>query len=98
MPCLVALFALISPRLAIFLLWLFTDRMTLAFTSGMAGILRLPVPAVDDPCLDDLLRPTVRRFRFRLLRGSLRIRARHLVVREQQEPQPQLVHAGSSHP
>ena len=38
MPCLVALFALISPRLAIFLLWLFTDRMTLAFTSGWLGI------------------------------------------------------------
>jgi hypothetical protein len=37
-PCLVALFALISPRLAIFLLWLFTDRMTLAFTSGWLGI------------------------------------------------------------
>jgi hypothetical protein len=36
-PCLVALFALISPRLAIFLLWLFTDRMTLAFTSGWLG-------------------------------------------------------------
>ena len=25
------------PRLAIFLLWLFTDRMTLAFTSGWLG-------------------------------------------------------------
>lgn len=39
MPCLVALFALISPRLAIALLWLFTDRMTLAFTSGWIGII-----------------------------------------------------------
>lgn len=39
MPCLIALFALISPRLAIFLLWLFTDRMTIAFQSGWLGFL-----------------------------------------------------------
>lgn len=38
MPCLIALFALISPRLAIFLLWIFSDRMTIAFTSGWIGI------------------------------------------------------------
>ncbi len=37
MPCIVALFALISPRLAIALLWLFTDRMAIAFTSGWIG-------------------------------------------------------------
>lgn len=39
MPCLVALFALISPRLAIFLLYLFTDRMTIAFQSGWIGLI-----------------------------------------------------------
>lgn len=39
MPCLVALFALISPRLAIFLLWAFTERMTIAFTSGWVAII-----------------------------------------------------------
>ncbi len=38
MPCLIALFALISPRLAIALLFLFTERMTIAFTSGWLGI------------------------------------------------------------
>jgi hypothetical protein len=38
-PCFVALFALISPRLAIFLLWIFSDRLTIAFTSGWVGIL-----------------------------------------------------------
>lgn len=38
MPCLVALFALISPRLAIALIFLFTERMTIAFTSGWMGI------------------------------------------------------------
>ena len=39
MPCLVALFALISPRLALFLIYLFTDRMTIAFTSGWVGLI-----------------------------------------------------------
>lgn len=39
MPCLVALFALVSPRLAIILLWLFSDRMTIAFTSGWVAII-----------------------------------------------------------
>ena len=45
MGCLVALLALLSPRLAIFFLWLFSDRMRLAFTSGLlavAGFLLLP--------------------------------------------------------
>lgn len=39
MPCLVALFALISPRLAIILIYLFTDRMTIAFNSGWVGLI-----------------------------------------------------------
>lgn len=39
MPCLVALIAMISPRLAIVLLWLFTDRNTVAFESGWIAIL-----------------------------------------------------------
>ncbi len=45
MPCLVACFALISPRLAIVLLWLFTDRMTIAFDSfwiWLVGLVFLP--------------------------------------------------------
>lgn len=45
MPCLIALLALISPRLAIFLLYLFSDKPSLAFESGwlaIAGFLLLP--------------------------------------------------------
>jgi hypothetical protein len=37
--CLVALVALFSPRFAIFLLWAFTNRMTVAFDSGWVGFL-----------------------------------------------------------
>jgi len=43
--CLLALFAAISPRLAIFAAWLFTDRLSQAFSSfwiGFAGFLFLP--------------------------------------------------------
>ena len=43
--CLVALAAFISPRLAIFLIWLFTDRMSIAFDSfwwGFLGFIFLP--------------------------------------------------------
>ena len=39
MGCLVALLAAISPRLVIFLLWIFTDRLTIAFHSGWEGII-----------------------------------------------------------
>lgn len=39
MGCLLALLAAISPRLVIFLLWVFTDRLTLAFRSGWEGVL-----------------------------------------------------------
>jgi hypothetical protein len=39
MGCLLALFALISPRFALALLYLFSDRLTLAFHSGWEGIL-----------------------------------------------------------
>ncbi len=45
MPCLLACAAMLSPRLAIVLLWLFTDKNTLAFDSGwlaIAGFLFLP--------------------------------------------------------
>ena len=31
MGCLLVLFAMVSPRLALFLTWLFTDRLSLAF-------------------------------------------------------------------
>jgi hypothetical protein len=37
--CLVALLAAISPRLVIFLLWIFTDRLTIAFRSGWEGVI-----------------------------------------------------------
>lgn len=37
--CLFLLASAISPRLGIALLWLFTDRLTQAFTSGWLGIL-----------------------------------------------------------
>lgn len=39
MGCLIAIIALVSPRLAVFLLWLFTDRLRIAFDSGFAGFL-----------------------------------------------------------
>jgi hypothetical protein len=37
--CLLALLAAISPRLVIFLLWIFSDRLTIAFHSGWEGII-----------------------------------------------------------
>jgi hypothetical protein len=37
--CLVAIAAMLSPRLAVFLLWLFTDRMDAAFNSGWIALL-----------------------------------------------------------
>jgi hypothetical protein len=37
--CIFAIFAAISARFALFLLWLFTDRLTLAFRSGWEGVL-----------------------------------------------------------
>jgi hypothetical protein len=39
MGCLLALFAAISPRFVIFLLWIFSDRLTIAFHSGWEGII-----------------------------------------------------------
>ena len=39
MGCLLALLAAISPRFVIFLLWIFSDRLTIAFHSGWEGIL-----------------------------------------------------------
>jgi predicted membrane protein len=43
--CLVALLATLSPRVAIFAVWLFTDRMSVAFDHfwmGLAGFILLP--------------------------------------------------------
>jgi hypothetical protein len=37
--CLFALLAAISPRLVIFLLWIFSDRLTIALRSGWKGII-----------------------------------------------------------
>ena len=39
MGCLLALVAAISPRFALFLLWVFTDRLTVAFRSGWEGLI-----------------------------------------------------------
>ena len=39
MGCLLALLAAISPRFVIFLLWVFSDRLTIAFHSGWEGII-----------------------------------------------------------
>jgi hypothetical protein len=43
--CVLALFALLSPRLAVFFVWLFTDRMGIAFDHwwmGFVGFVFLP--------------------------------------------------------
>jgi hypothetical protein len=37
--CLLAFLAAISPRFVIFLLWIFSDRMTIALRSGWEGII-----------------------------------------------------------
>jgi hypothetical protein len=37
--CLLAIVAMLSPRLAVFLLWLFTDRMSVAFDSFWVALL-----------------------------------------------------------
>jgi hypothetical protein len=37
--CLLALLAAISPRFVIFLLWIFSDRLAIAFHSGWEGII-----------------------------------------------------------
>jgi hypothetical protein len=37
--CLFAFISAVSARLALFLVWLFTDRLTIAFRSGWEGIL-----------------------------------------------------------
>jgi hypothetical protein len=39
MGCLVALFALISPRLALFVIWLFSDLLSRAFDSWIVPLL-----------------------------------------------------------
>lgn len=39
MGCLLALVAAISPRLVLFFLWVFTDRLTIAFRSGWEGLI-----------------------------------------------------------
>lgn len=39
MGCLLALLAAISPRLVLFLLWIFSDRLTIALRSGWEGII-----------------------------------------------------------
>ncbi len=49
MGCLLVLFAWISPRFVLVVLWIFTDRLTIAFDSfvlGFAGFLLLPYTTV----------------------------------------------------
>jgi hypothetical protein len=38
MGCLLAVIAAISPRLALFFVWVFTDRLSIAFRSGWEGL------------------------------------------------------------
>jgi hypothetical protein len=37
--CLLVIIGWLSPRLVVFCLWLFTDRMTIAFSSGIVAVL-----------------------------------------------------------
>lgn len=49
MGCFVALFALAVPRFTLFLMWIFTERLTIAFDSfimGFLGFLILPYTTV----------------------------------------------------
>ena len=39
MPCLIALFALISPRLALFFIWIFSDMLSRAFDSWLLPLI-----------------------------------------------------------
>ena len=39
MGCLLAVLAAISPRFVLFLLWLFSNRLTIAFHSGWVGLI-----------------------------------------------------------
>ena len=39
MGCIFAIFAAISARFALFLLWIFSDRLSIAFHSGWEGVL-----------------------------------------------------------
>ena len=75
--CLVALAAFVSPRLAIFLIWLFGDRMSIAFDSfwwGLLGFIFLPWTTL---ALGRRLRADQGRHRFRVVHRDLRVRRRH---------------------
>ena len=79
--CLLALGAMLSPRLAIFFVWLFTDRMGIAFERfwmGLLGFLFLPWTTLAWALA---YQPRNGRHRLRLVHRDLRVPRRHLVVR-----------------
>ncbi len=55
MGCFVALFALISPRLALFVLWIFSDVLERAYDDWIVPVLGFVPAAVDDARLCGLL-------------------------------------------
>ena len=75
--CLVALAAFLSPRFAIFLIWLFTDRMSIAFDSfwwGLLGFIFLPWTTL---AWAVAYAPIRGRHRLRVVHRDLRVRRRH---------------------
>ena len=79
--CLLVLLAWLSPRLAIFVLWVFTDRMTVAFHSFWVGSPGLPAAAVDHSGVGGLLRRPQGRAGLRLVPGDPGLRDRPGVLR-----------------
>ena len=81
MCCIVALFAWISPRLAIFMLWLFDEhRMSAAFEQRLGRPARVLPAAVDDARLGRLLRTRRRGPGLRVVHRGLRLRGRHRLL------------------
>ena len=86
--CIVALAAFISPRLAVFFLWLFTDRMSIAFDSfwwGFLGFIFLPWTTL---AWAVAYAPDRGRQRLRLVHRDLRLRRRHHDPRRQRAGAP----------
>ena len=79
--CLLALGAMVSPRLAIFLVWVFTDRMGIAFERfwmGLLGFLFLPWTTLAWALA---YQPRQRSHRVRMVPRDLRVPRRPLVLR-----------------
>ena len=80
MGCLFALVAAFSARFALFLLWLFTNRLTVAFHSGWEGIIGFIFLPVHHALLRARVRPGEGRRRVRLGHRGDRHPARRLVA------------------